>query len=157
MSGMILIWYSSQKPEPLAPTPQAPKSLSGIPEVEHRPMTTPQELDSKTVKSDRQNAGPLPAWVPLYPGAQEREGGMKTESSEGSAGTLFFTSKDSIEKVSRFYEQELKSQGFEVAASASAQAANITALRGESTTLNIEIHPEESLSVITLSFHGLNP
>lgn len=117
--------------------------------------------EGRTVLSSGLEAGSLPAWIPAYPKALPREGGMSTESPDGVAGTLFFTSKDGVQKAAKFYENQLKAQGFDASASVVQEGgfatATITALKGENTTVNIVIQPEDTVSVITISFHGPKP
>jgi hypothetical protein len=59
------------------------------------------------------NAGNAPAWVPAYPGAAS-EGGMTSETPEGSQHTFGFKTKDAPSKVIAYYQDALKSAGFTI-------------------------------------------
>jgi hypothetical protein len=65
--------------------------------------------------SMRMGAGPgqLPDWVPSYPGS-EGTGTFNVTSKEGKGGSYAFKTNDSVGDVVSFYEDELKSAGFEV-------------------------------------------
>lgn len=55
----------------------------------------------------------LPSWVPQYPGSKP-EGSYSAQGKDGDSASVHFTTKDSIEQVSRFYEIGLKSSGLKV-------------------------------------------
>jgi hypothetical protein len=69
--------------------------------------------DEGSVKFGANAAGQLPNWLPSYPGA-EAAGGMMLNAEKGNGGSCTFKSKDSIEAVGAYYENALKSAGFEV-------------------------------------------
>jgi hypothetical protein len=69
--------------------------------------------DEGSLKMGAKAAGQLPGWLPSYPGA-EAAGAMTVNAENGNRGSCTFKSKDSIEAVSAFYENALKSEGFEV-------------------------------------------
>ena len=54
-----------------------------------------------------------PAWAPVYPGAST-QGTFSTQSNEGSQNTFTFKTQDSVEKVLSYYQDQLKSSGFNV-------------------------------------------
>jgi len=54
-----------------------------------------------------------PGWIPVYTGAKV-EGGANVDSPEEDAGAGYLSTPDSIEKVLEFYENALKSHGFQV-------------------------------------------
>jgi len=55
----------------------------------------------------------LPTWFPTYPGAAI-QGSFSTEGKDGKNGSFGFSIADSIEKVVKFYEQNLKQAGLKV-------------------------------------------
>jgi hypothetical protein len=54
-----------------------------------------------------------PAWVPVYPGSSP-QGTLATQSKEGSSNTFTFKTNDAASKVISYYQDQLKSGGFEV-------------------------------------------
>jgi hypothetical protein len=65
--------------------------------------------DGGTVKFGA-GATKLPAWIPTYPGSSPQANfGMQGAGED--AGNIMFTTKDPIEKVSKFYEDGLKNAG----------------------------------------------
>jgi len=59
------------------------------------------------------SAASIPGWLPSYPGSPA-VGTYSAHSAEGVAGGFTFVTTDSIEKVSKFYEDNLKSGGLSV-------------------------------------------
>ena len=59
----------------------------------------------------------LPAWVPVYPGAQAAAGGAG-QSNKGQGGTLTLQTSDPVDKVAGFYQEALKKSGFSPALNA---------------------------------------
>lgn len=55
----------------------------------------------------------LPGWVPSYPGAVVHET-FSTERKDGESASFGFSTNDSIEKVVKFYEENLKQAGLKV-------------------------------------------
>jgi len=55
----------------------------------------------------------LPGWLPPYPNA-ESSGATTFNTNQGKSGACSFRSKDSVEKIAAFYEQALKSAGFQI-------------------------------------------
>lgn len=99
--------------------------------------------------------GQLPSWLPPYPNA-ESSGAMGFNSNQGKSGSFSFKSKDSVATVAAFYEEALKSAGFQIEKSLSEipgqgsimsisasdaktrRTANMTAARTEEgTTINL--------------------
>jgi hypothetical protein len=54
-----------------------------------------------------------PAWVPVYPGSAP-QGTVTADTPEGASNTVVFNTKDSASKVLSFYQDQLKSAGFNV-------------------------------------------
>lgn len=63
-----------------------------------------------TIKLGGDAGTKIPAWVPEYPGSSP-QGGFSTQTSDGNTGSYAFKTKDALDKVAGFYEQELKSSG----------------------------------------------
>ena len=57
--------------------------------------------------------GKIPAWVPAYPGSSVQPG-MVADTNKELSVTYTFTTKDSVDKVSSYYQTELKSAGYKV-------------------------------------------
>ncbi len=58
---------------------------------------------------------PVPAWVPLYPGAAVADGGgMVATTDEGTTGTVTYTTADAPAKVLDNYALQLQKAGFPV-------------------------------------------
>jgi biopolymer transport protein ExbD len=57
----------------------------------------------------------LPGWFPSYPGAVLHET-LSTERKDGESASFGFSTNDSIEKVVKFYEENLKQAGLKVTA-----------------------------------------
>jgi hypothetical protein len=55
----------------------------------------------------------MPDWVPVYPGSSP-EGSYSIQSLEGSSGTFTFKTTDAASKVTSFYQDQLRSSGFNV-------------------------------------------
>src|SRR5690242_1100196 len=58
----------------------------------------------------------MPSWVPAYPGASVT-GNMSAQSAEGTTGTYTFKTKDNASQVLSYFENQMKSSGFELTAS----------------------------------------
>jgi len=71
------------------------------------------ELKSKegSAKFGAGASAKLPDWFPAYPGAST-QGVFSSESADGISGSFGFATGDSIDKVVRFYEENLKESGF---------------------------------------------
>jgi len=63
-------------------------------------------------------AGPLPAWVPAFPGAKP-SGLLSKKSASGVEGTVTFVTDKKVEEVLDFYDSQLKGNGFTVERTAS--------------------------------------
>ena len=55
----------------------------------------------------------LPNWFPSYPGAKI-QGTFSAQGKDGEGGSFGFSTTDSIEKVVKFYEDNLKQAGLKV-------------------------------------------
>jgi hypothetical protein len=66
-----------------------------------------------TMKFGAAAGNTAPAWVPVYPGSSP-QGTMATQTKEGSSNTFTFKTNDTATKVIAYYQDQLKSGGFEV-------------------------------------------
>ncbi len=60
------------------------------------------------------DAGELPDWVLLYPGAATVEGGFTTSNAEGRTGMRMMNTTDTFESVLDWYQQEMEGAGHAV-------------------------------------------
>jgi hypothetical protein len=59
------------------------------------------------------SAADLPSWLPTYPSSTV-EANFAAKGKDGVGGTFGFTTSDSIETVTKFYEDNLRQAGFKV-------------------------------------------
>jgi hypothetical protein len=71
--------------------------------------------DGSTVQIGTSAGTKLPDWLPAYPGAKA-EGTFAMQGSGESGAAVGFTTKDSVEKVSTFYQDAFKSAGLKTTA-----------------------------------------
>jgi hypothetical protein len=69
--------------------------------------------DGSEVKIGADSGAKLPSWVPAYPGATI-EGSFAAQGPDGSSGSFSFKTPDSTDKVTAFYQDQLKSAGFTI-------------------------------------------
>ncbi len=55
----------------------------------------------------------VPAWVPAYPGSTP-EGSFSAQNDSEQTGTFTFKTSDAVDKVAKYYEDKLKSEGYKV-------------------------------------------
>jgi hypothetical protein len=55
----------------------------------------------------------MPSWVPVYPGSSP-EGQYSAQTAEGSTGNFTFKTSDTADKITSFYQDQLKTAGFNV-------------------------------------------
>ncbi len=55
----------------------------------------------------------MPSWVPVYPGSSP-EGQFSAQTAEGSTGNFTFKTSDAADKITSFYQDQLKTAGFNV-------------------------------------------
>jgi hypothetical protein len=71
------------------------------------------------------NAGDkAPSWVPTYPGSSP-EGTFSSQGPQGTQNTFTFKTKDEVSKVLQFYQDSLKSGGFNVTQAISSAAGGM--------------------------------
>jgi hypothetical protein len=64
-----------------------------------------------TVKFGASAGNNAPAWVPVYPGSSA-QGSFSSQTGDGNQNTFSFKTNDSSEKVLTYYQDKLKSGGF---------------------------------------------
>lgn len=77
--------------------------------------------DKGSVKIGQGSSQDIPAWFPSYPGSAP-EGTFSIQTPEGHTTSFRFVTKDSVERVSSFYEDELRETGLKVTTSTTRQA-----------------------------------
>jgi hypothetical protein len=77
----------------------------------------------------------LPDWFPAYPGAS-LQGVFSSENADGIGGSFSFATADSMEKVVKFYEDNLKEAGLKITKNSVQQTGvvNIGSLTAEDAT-----------------------
>ena len=84
----------------------------------------------------------IPTWIPEYPGSQP-QGTFSAQSNEGTSGTYAFKTKDSADKVSKFYEDNFKSAGLEV-------NSNLTSQNGKTSAGVLSAHDKSDDHTATI-------
>jgi hypothetical protein len=79
----------------------------------------------------------IPTWVPDYPGSSP-QGAFAAQGKDGHRGTFTFKTKDSPDKVAKFYQDEFQSSGLKVTAHVVA-ASHILVAEDESKTHSITV------------------
>ncbi len=114
------------------------------------------EKGTTVSESSASTAVKMPAWVPVYPGA---EPGMHFTSERGSrrTGNFVFTTSATAGQVVDFYTNMLKANGFKVekslATSASRQVGTVTAVQeGGQRSVNVLVTHKEGETKLTVSY-----
>lgn len=68
--------------------------------------------------------GKVPAWLPDYP-SSDPQGTFSANSKDGASGSFAFKTKDTPDKVTRFYEDAFKSSGMKIASTISTGAGSM--------------------------------
>ncbi len=76
-----------------------------------------------TVKIGGGQNAKVPTWVPDYPGSEPTVA-YSAQSKDGDSGSYQFRTKDSTDKVAKFYEDGLKSSGMKVTTTISTSGAS---------------------------------
>ena len=77
-----------------------------------------------------------PAWVPDYPGS-DPQGAFSTQGENGASGTFTFKTRDSSDKVVKYYQDQFNSSGLKV-------TSNITNQNGQSMAGMLSAQDESS-------------
>lgn len=118
-----------------------------------------KDKDGTTVLSgDAKSAAP-PAWVPVYPGAQNKAGGMRSEKADKISGMFAIETTDSTVKVKDFFEPKLKADGFQVeTTSINGGNGEIITLKatkdGDSRTVSVMITTDSGKTNVAINYDG---
>lgn len=90
----------------------------------------------------------VPAWVPDYPGS-DPQGAFSAQGEDGASGTFTFKTRDSGDKVVKYYEDQFKASGLKV-------TSNITNQNGKSTAgmLSGQDEPNKHTVTVILGVEG---
>jgi hypothetical protein len=84
----------------------------------------------------------VPSWVPDYPGS-EPQGAFSAQGDDGASGTFTFKTKDSSDKVIKYYQDQFKASGLNVTSNITNQngqsAAGMLSAEGESRKHNVTV------------------
>jgi hypothetical protein len=69
--------------------------------------------NGEEVKIGANATNKMPDWVPVYPGSTP-EGSYSVQSTDGSSGSFSFKTTDAASKVTSYYQDQLRSAGFNV-------------------------------------------
>ncbi len=98
-----------------------------------------------------------PSWVPLYPGGTAMASASEKTSS-GVAGHLSFQTPDAVDKVTSFYDQQLKGAGFTVQRTAASGGLNIVSLTGKADggrrVVNVVVTPAGQATQVAVQYSG---
>jgi hypothetical protein len=83
-----------------------------------------------------------PSWVPDYPGS-DPQGAFSASNADGDSGTFAFKTKDSSEKVTKYYQDRFQSSGLKV-------TSNVTSQNGTSSGGMIAAQDEASKHTVTV-------
>ena len=99
----------------------------------------------------------LPAWVPGYPGS-EPQGAFTAQGKDGESGSFGFKTKDSSEKVVKYYQDQFQSSGLKVTSNITSQSGQPTAgmLVGEDEatkhTVTVLVAPEGGQTGVSVTY-----
>jgi hypothetical protein len=94
----------------------------------------------------------LPAWFPAYPGVKA-EGTYSMTGTKEDAGSVSFTSKDSVEQVIRFYEDGLKKAGLKVSTLKQEKGGMVTGSEdGDARSAMVMLSAESEGTKVTATF-----
>jgi hypothetical protein len=84
----------------------------------------------------------VPAWVPDYPGS-DPQGAFSAQGEDGASGTFTFKTKDSSDKVVKYYDDQFKGSGLKV-------TSNITNQNGQATAGMLSAQDEANKHTVTV-------
>ena len=94
--------------------------------------------------------GRIPAWVPAYPGSSPHPGYVADTTKE-LAVSYTFTTKDSVDKVSSYYQTALKSAGFTVEHAIVGGVGGSVVGKNDKRTVNIALGASDGETNVTVS------
>jgi hypothetical protein len=86
-----------------------------------------------TVRYGASAGNNAPAWTPVYPGATT-QGTVSSQTNEGSSNVFTFKTNDPADKVLDYYQEQLKSAGFNVKTVGAGASGGV--VQGEDPTRN---------------------
>jgi hypothetical protein len=101
--------------------------------------------------------GKTPDWLPSYPGSTQK-GVFSSQTPKGLAGSYGFTTNDSIDQVSRYYEDALKKAGLAVTTNSVQQngATGMGIVSGEDTATKrkavVTATPSQGATAVSVTF-----
>jgi hypothetical protein len=84
----------------------------------------------------------FPAWVPDYPGSNP-QGAFSAQGKDGQGGTFAFKTKDSTDKVVKYYQDQFQSSGLKV-------TSNLTSQNGQGSGGMLVAQDDSQKHTITL-------
>lgn len=109
--------------------------------------------DGEGAKVQIGSGGKAPAWVPAYPGSSP-QGSFSSNTDKETTGSYSFTTKDSLERVSKYYQDALKTSGFAVetmSAGTSGVVAGKTA--DDQRTVSVNIGGDGSETTVAVTYN----
>ena len=118
-----------------------------------------KDKNGTTVISGDAQAAPPPAWVPTYPGAQNKTGGMRSEKVDKVSGMYATETTDAATKVKDFFEPKLKADGYQVeTTSINGGNGDIITLKatkdGDKQTVTVLITTDSGKTRIAINYDG---
>jgi uncharacterized protein YneF (UPF0154 family) len=88
------------------------------------------------------SAADLPAWVPLYPGAEDVKGSFLARTAEGETGVVTAIVRDGIDQVVEHYRSWMKANGYEITTGVVSESGGKTGVvmgrnKNENRSLNV--------------------
>jgi hypothetical protein len=65
----------------------------------------------------------VPAWVPDYPGS-DPQGAFSAQGRDGESGTFTFKTRDSADRVTKFYQDQFQTSGLQITSNVTHQEVN---------------------------------
>jgi hypothetical protein len=69
-------------------------------------------------------AAKIPTWVPDYPGSSPQNA-FSAQGKDGRTGTFIFKTKDSADRVAKYYREQLEASGLTVAAAVNSGSSQV--------------------------------
>jgi hypothetical protein len=89
--------------------------------------------------------------IPLYPGAQQAEGGVKFEGEKGAMATYVFKTSDSVEQVVEFYKQRVGAKAESVVISTEGSLITLKQYGGSDYMIAVATDHSDQKTVITIT------
>jgi len=157
--GLYPFFAPKTDPEKEAPeTPTSPTSPTtpATPAASENPDTAETSVAGRAPIEHK----PPPSWVPLYPDLAKPAHGMRREENGVLKGRTMFETADPLDKVKEFYENRLKSDGFEITTDKSTarifENAEIAGRKEDGRRiLHVAIHQMKARTNVVVTYEGL--